>query len=291
MRSAYWRTDDARRAGREIINAIRPGMATVPGAVMLAASSPYARKGALWESYNKHFAKDNDPVLVWQAATPRHESAVPQAFIDQSLEEDPARASAEYLAQFRTDIESFVSIEAVKACVSRGIYERMPQPGISYVGFADPSGGSSDSFTCGIAHVDFTRDVTIIDALYERKPPFSPEVVVEEISALLKRYNVITIVGDKYASIWPVEQFSKFGIVYEQSAAPKTDLYTNTLPALNSVRVELLDNQRLVNQLVSLERRNTRGGRPTIDHPPGAHDDLANVVAGLGCRQQQIRKL
>src|SRR5262249_4903704 len=37
----------------------------------------------------------------------------------------------------------------------------------------------------------------------------------------------------------------------------------------------------LLTQLVGLERRTARGGRDSIDHPPGAHDDLANAVAGL----------
>jgi hypothetical protein len=42
--------------------------------------------------------------------------------------------------------------------------------------------------------------------------------------------------------------------------------------------VVLLDNDRLQRQLLSLERR-TRAGRDAIDHPRGAHDDLANAVA------------
>jgi len=29
-----------------------------------------------------------------------------------------------------------------------------------------------------------------------------------------------------------------------------------------------------------LERRTAQGGRDSIDHPPGAHDDLANAAAG-----------
>jgi hypothetical protein len=33
-------------------------------------------------------------------------------------------------------------------------------------------------------------------------------------------------------------------------------------------------------QLTSLERRTSRGGRDSIDHAPGAHDDIANAVAG-----------
>jgi hypothetical protein len=38
---------------------------------------------------------------------------------------------------------------------------------------------------------------------------------------------------------------------------------------------------RLLTQLVGLERRTARGGRDSIDHAPGAHEDLANAVAGL----------
>ena len=33
-------------------------------------------------------------------------------------------------------------------------------------------------------------------------------------------------------------------------------------------------------QITSLERRTVRGGRDSIDHAPGAHDDVANAVAG-----------
>ena len=52
------------------------------------------------------------------------------------------------------------------------------------------------------------------------------------------------------------------------------------LPLINSGRVELLDHPRLVAQLCGLERRTAWGGRDSIDHGPGGHDDLANAVAG-----------
>jgi hypothetical protein len=54
------------------------------------------------------------------------------------------------------------------------------------------------------------------------------------------------------------------------------------LPLLNSGRIELLDNPRLIMQLANLERRTARGGRDSIDHPIGQHDDVSNVVALLG---------
>jgi hypothetical protein len=48
---------------------------------------------------------------------------------------------------------------------------------------------------------------------------------------------------------------------------------------LNSWKVELLDNQRLVTQLAGLERSAVRGGKDRIDHAPNAHDDVINAVA------------
>ena len=53
----------------------------------------------------------------------------------------------------------------------------------------------------------------------------------------------------------------------------------NTPAALSEI--ELLDKPQLIKELCQLERRTRSGGRDVIDHPPGAHDDLANAVAGV----------
>jgi hypothetical protein len=70
------------------------------------------------------------------------------------------------------------------------------------------------------------------------------------------------------------------GIRYEPSERVKRDIYIEALAALNAARVELLDHPKLVNQLCSLERRTARGGKDSIDHPPGSHDDLCNAALG-----------
>jgi hypothetical protein len=76
------------------------------------------------------------------------------------------------------------------------------------------------------------------------------------------------------------EQFQKQGIRYEPAEMPKGEICRELLPTLNSGRLELLDVPRLASQLVGLERRTSRGGRESIDHAPGGHDDLANAAAG-----------
>jgi hypothetical protein len=197
------------------------------------------------------------------------------------MDRDAAAANAEYMAQFRSDLEAFVAREAVEACVAPGIYERAPSRGATYVAFVDPSGGSADSMTLAIGHIDHAKQTVILDALRERTPPFSPEQVTEEFANLLKTYRVTSVSGDRYAGEWPREQFGRFGITYNAAVPTKSTLYGDLLPMINSARVELLDNKRLIAQLTSLERRTARGGRDSIDHPPNGHDDLANAVAGL----------
>ena len=74
--------------------------------------------------------------------------------------------------------------------------------------------------------------------------------------------------------------FAKAGIKYELAPDPKSAIYGGFLPLINSGKVRLLGNKRLVNQLIGLERRTSRAGRDSIDHAPGGHDDIANAVAG-----------
>lgn len=275
---AFWPTDDSAEPDYAILDALRPGMSTIPSAMLLCASSPYARRGALWDAFRRYFGKDDSGLLVWKAATRTMNSTVPQALIDRAMERDQASAAAEYGAEFRSDIEGFVSREAVEAVISPGVFERAPLSNTRYIAFVDPSGGSADSMTLAIGHRE--GQVALLDAIRERKPPFSPEAVVMEFCDLLKRYRVNKVEGDRYAGEWPREVFKNHGIKYDASARPKSDLYRDLLPRLNSGEVDLLDKQRLVAQLCGLERRTSRGGRDSIDHAPGSHDDVANAVAG-----------
>ncbi len=115
----------------------------------------------------------------------------------------------------------------------------------------------------------------------ERRPPFSPEAVVEEFAALLKSYGVSKVTGDRYGGEWPRERFREHGVRYDPAAKVKSDLYLGLLAAVNSGRAEIPADARLAAQLCALERRTSRGGRDSIDHAPGAHDDLANAAAGV----------
>ena len=123
--------------------------------------------------------------------------------------------------------------------------------------------------------------MTIVDVVREIPAPFDPESATEEFAGVLRSYGVSAVTGDRYAGMWCAQAFQKRGITYHNSDTPKSGLYLDFLPKLNSRTILLVDNDRLVNQIASLERRTSRGGKDSIDHPPQGHDDLANVVAGV----------
>ena len=278
--TAFWPMGDSANPDVEVINAVRPGLSTIPYSLLLVASSPYAKRGVLYTNYAKYFGRDDAPVLVWQGTTQQMNSRlVDDPLIAEMYDEDPERASAEFGAQFRSDIVAFITREAIQDCLAIGVREIPPGGGITYVGHVDPSGGSADSMTLAVAHIDATG-LAVLDAVREIKPPFSPDAVVEEFCALLKSYGIARVTGDAYAGEWPRERFAVHGIAYDLSRTNTSAIYSEFLPALNARRVQLLDLPRLTGQLAGLERRTARAGRDSIAHAPGAHDDVANAVCG-----------
>ena len=121
---SVWRSDTTSNPDSEVLSALRPCLATT-GGLLACISSPYARKGELWNTVKRDFGPGGDPlILVAKAPSRTMNGTLTQKFVDRQYERDAASARAEYGAEFRTDIESFVTIEAVEACVETGRIER-----------------------------------------------------------------------------------------------------------------------------------------------------------------------
>lgn len=276
---AFWMIENSANPDEAILGALRPALATTGGPLMVI-SSPYAKRGELYGAYKRDFGATADPlILVAKGPSRLFNSTLNQRIVDRAYERDAQAAAAEYGGEFRNDVAAYIDRDMVEACVTVGVRERAPAGGVNYRGFVDPSGAASDSMTLAIGHAEGER--AVVDAIREIKPPFSPEAVVEEYAKLLKTYWIYSISGDRYAGEWPREAFRRHGITYELSEQPKSGLYQDMLPVLNSGRLELVDFPGLVLQIANLERRVARGGRESIDHAPRGHDDVANAVAGL----------
>jgi hypothetical protein len=153
---AFYRSEDSANPDKELYDALEPSLGRVPGSILIGISSPYRKSGLLYEKWRQHFGKDDPDVLFVQGPTRPFNSTFPQSIIDRRFEEDPEAASAEYGAEFRTDIADSVSRQVVESCIEPGVHERPPvRAAGTYTASVDAAGGSgSDSMTLAISHLE-----------------------------------------------------------------------------------------------------------------------------------------
>lgn len=288
--AAHWRGEDFSNPDVEVDAAITPGLMRFPGSLKIIISSVHRRAGLLHEKFAKFFGQDDDDCLVVLGSSLDFNPTLDAAEIERQVMLDPEKAGAEYLSLWRDDLTSFIDRQLVEAAIDRGIVVRPPKTGVSYVAFCDPSGGRGDSFTAAVGHRE-RPNVLVLDALYEKRSPFDVDDALDDVAGLLKSYKVTTVRGDDYGADLTVAAFRRRGITYRnlklgdaegrQGRLVRSEIYLNAVGLFTSGRVRLPDNQRLVHQLINLERRASRSsGHDAVDHPAGGHDDLANAACG-----------
>ncbi len=120
---AFWNVEDSAQPDKEILVAQRPALTTIPGALMLNISSPYARRGTMFAAFEDYYGKDASDVLFWKApsrALPeQHASVEMNPLIDleivrRAYEEDAPAAASEWGANFRSDVEQLFTLEMLE---------------------------------------------------------------------------------------------------------------------------------------------------------------------------------
>ena len=110
----WWLSAESANSDKEVLNALRPGLARVPGSMLWAISSPHATRGALYVANRKYFGnEESDTVLFWKAPTEIMNPTFSEAEIRRAFDEDGSSALVEYSAEFKKDSETFISADAI----------------------------------------------------------------------------------------------------------------------------------------------------------------------------------
>jgi len=278
---AFFRVEGA-NPSREILTALTPSLANIPGSLLLGISTGYSKSGVFYEYIRDFYSQENKEILIWKGSTQEMNPTHSKRAIKKALNLDPQAARAEYLAEFREDFSSYLSEEEVNQVVMLNRESISSLANTEYFAFTDPSGGKRDSMTLSICHVerDLDRSKIIQDILIIKKSPFNPESCVKLFATVLKEYGLYTVTGDKYGGEWVSSAFEKEGILYSPSEFSKSDIYLEARPLFSIPnKIEILDNQTQKIELRQLERRTGRG-KDIVDHPPNLKDDASNSLCG-----------
>jgi hypothetical protein len=303
---AFWWNDDTNaNPDVEIVRALRPRLGKVPGSRLLAITTPWTEEGWAFDTHERHYGNDaSNHVLVVKAPTMVLNPSFDAARIAIEEAEDPESAAAEYGAQWRVAGGSLVRPDAYDACVSKDVSERAPEPPLGddvYLAAVDLSGGTGqDSAALSICHTEDQEaggDLAVQDLIREWMPPFDPGVMVTDLVAELRRYQITEVVGDQFSAGFAGAEFRRHGIEFTVSERKTNECLLDSLAIINTKRARLLDHPKLRKQWLNLKRDYASGGRPTVIERAGKHDDLAVVTArgivallGLGIEETGLSR-
>lgn len=272
--AAFLPTDESANPDVELLRALRPALARVPGSLLAVVSSPYARRGVLWDA---SLRPENDEVVVVQAPTGELNPLFDVRAIARAYEGDPVAAASEYGAQFRADVSSLLLREAIAAVTPEGVTELQPEPGAEVRAHFDGATGSGeDAAALAVAYVGVPARLACVRRW---QPPFSPSDVAAEAAALLRRYGTSSLTVDAFAPGLVADLFRRHGVECVRAEGDTSQAFVSLLALVNSRACALLDEPVLVGELGGLERRTSSGGRDRVGHAPRGHDDVAAACA------------
>jgi hypothetical protein len=88
---AFWHSENSAKPDEETYRALRPGLARVPGSMLIGISSPYRKSGLLYIKWKQFYGRNDPDVLVIQAPSRTLNPTINQAEIDRDMENDQAR--------------------------------------------------------------------------------------------------------------------------------------------------------------------------------------------------------
>jgi hypothetical protein len=278
---AFWRDESSATPDTEMYRAVLPSLATTKG-VLIGISTPYRKLGLLHEKHRDHFSRNDDDVLVCAGASRLFNPSLSDVTIAAQRQADPVGAVAEWDAEFRNDISSFLDDASIDTAIdySRPA-ELQPRENTLYHSFVDMSGGGSgagaDASTLVVGHLDGER--FIADVVRGRHG--DPHAAALDYSQCAKQYHCRVIWGDAYSKEWCAGFYrSAGGLDYRQSPLTRSQLYLEGQVHFTRGLVSIPANPTLLRELRLLERRVARSGKDSVDHGIGGHDDYSNSLFG-----------
>jgi hypothetical protein len=257
-----------------IYQALSPTVATFGDAARIViTTSVNARSGLVYDLYENAEAGQLDDWHVTKTDSRSLNPKVSQRIIDNALKRDPEGAAAEYLSEFREQVEAFLSSEAVDKCIDVGLSRGVPVPGTRYVMAIDPA-LMRDNYAFLIAHQQ--DGLVTVDYINRLTAPVNANGAEDLLKSLNARWRPTSILCDNPST---VQRLKDLPMVYTPfTRQQKMRIYGALKEAVNLGLVAFPNDNDLISELKALQ---IRGGVDIAAPKSGrvTHDDLADTLA------------
>src|SRR5262249_11060586 len=146
------------------------------------------------------------------------------------------------------------------------------------------------AFTLSVVHVEGedekARVVQDVGKAWQssRNATVDLEGTVRAAAEILRRYRCAEVVSDRYSAGWAKQAWERAGIKVVAPEADRSGTYMAAEPLFAQGLISILDDEVQVRELRNLEKRPRPGGKVSVDHPRGLHDDRANALCLAAAR-------
>jgi len=259
----------------------------LPGAQMLEMGAPHAPLGPVYAAVSKHHGKPSEDMVVIRAPAP---AMNPVKWTPEEVERLMNKPGAEQayradvLSEFIDLITDALPAMDIEACRIRFRDRAIPVRGAAYVAAIDPA-TRTNAWTLVVCR---WRDSKLEVSFARQWMPgpqgsIDSEATLKEIAVLLRAYGLAHLYTDQWAADPIASLAAIHGLCVVSVELPMRDqvLTVAELRALLGLRrVELLDNQLLIDDLKRTRKVTTRNGQ-AIDlpkTPDGRHCDFVPAL-------------
>jgi hypothetical protein len=279
---AFWKHEEgAANPEQEVMAALRPAMATFPNAKLIKISTPFRKEGILWRDFQE---RETLSYSVWQASSREMNPTISEDVVKEAERENPEHCRREFFGEFTDSLIGWITPEILEPCVIRGQRELPRVYNRTYIAAADPAFRNSD-FGFAVLHRSDDGSVTVAYAARwtgTHDVPLDLETVSAQISDVLRRYGINSLVGDQYCFAVLKQHFEKLGIYYREfsfGAHTRASIYGNLRQLMIQQKFKVVDVPELHSQLRCLEVIKAPNGNTDIRPPRSSKDDMAIAVA------------
>jgi len=272
----------------DVLDAVRPSVATIPDARIFVSSLPGPKSGLIYEKWQNRF---DDNALIFRASSADMNPSLAESEELKKAQKRPEYFQLYFSGEFVEARQALIPAELVDAAIVSGKFEFTPEEVKGSAAGGCDFAASSDDSAAAIAIrtkddrivVPWLRNWTVKSG--ELHPIYS---YLTEIAEAFKRYRVWQAVGDQQSLPAASQYLSEKGITYTRlitNGAQSEPIFDFLREQLRAGRIVLPDNEILRQQLKRLEERRDKGYEVAASR---GKDDLAVAVAAAIFKAGQL---